>query len=518
LKISRSAVILLLVLLVAVPFTAVASTDNTLRYGINLAQLGNLDIHYTTASAPFVAAYQIVEPLISKDNEGGLFPLLVKQMPVISEDGLVYSLELKENVLFHDGSKLTTADVLATFKKLLDPTNVSVHAGLLTGLLEGASEYSEGNADEISGINIIDDYRFTLTLKSPNVSFLNTLSAYWMSIYPEEAVSIPGWGAATLVGTGPFQVKEFRPQESLTLERFDAYHGGPKSIDEIVMLHMDENTALMEFEAGNIDITGLSNPSLTQWYLNSDEFKDNVYRIEQKATVALSFNKTMEPFDNPKVREAIGLAINRDEIVNSLMHGLYSPAKSFLPYGILGYHPELPPYELNYERAKELLREAGYTNGLNITAVTTDSASTTVILQYLEQALKAADIHLTIQTYDAAGFNDLRGNGKVPMFILTWVSDSGDPNDFLNLYSTPMSQFISNFYMNEEFDKGLAAGLSEADPVKREKIYQELDYKLTRVDFAAAPIMHPNAFMLVADRVSNLTLNNVTRLFDAELK
>lgn len=141
-----------------------------------------------------------------------------------------------------------------------------------------------------------------------------------------------------------------------------------------------------------------------------------------------------------------------------------------------------------------------------------------MILQYLEQSLKEANIFLTIQTVDAAGFNDIRAQGKVPMFILTWVGESGEPDSLLNLWSTPMSQFISNFYMNAEFDAQLAAGLQVQDPQDRAELYRQMDYQLTRVDVVGAPLVHPNAFVLISDRVDNVRLGNGNRYYDVELK
>lgn len=367
-------------------------------------------------------------------------------------------------------------------------------------------------------IEVYDDYRFAFVLNSPNVSFLNVLSDVSFAIYPAEAAQMAGWGTEVIIGTGPFKLKEFRPHERLVLERFDGYHGGAKKLQEMVFIHMDENTALLEFEAGNIDVTDVSDPRLIAWYLNDPEYGDNVYRVEQNAVIALSFNMQMEPFSNREVRRAISMAINRAEIAGKLMQGLYTPAKSYLPKGVIGYDENLEPFEYNPQKSKEILAAAGYPNGIELTAITTDTAATTVVLQYLEQSFKEANITLNIQTVDAAGFNDIRAQGKVPMFILTWAGESGDPDAILNLWSTPMSQFISNFYNNSEFDAQLALGLQEQDPVKREELYKTLDYQLAREDIVGAPIMHPNAFLLISDRVDNLVLGNGNRYYDVELK
>ncbi len=492
-------------------------TGGTVTFGTAMDQFGNMDIHYTTAAAPFQAAMQMTEPLIGKDPDGNLFPLLLDEMPEVSEDGLTYSFKLKSGVKFHDGSLLDSGDVKATFEKMLNPKNLSVHAGSITTLIKGAAEYADGKADSISGIEVKDDQNFTITLVSPNASFLNFLSAWQMSIYPAEAATMDGWGTKVFIGTGPYKLKEFEPNSKIVMERFDDYHGGAKKLDSIVFQNMTQNTALMEFEAGNIDLTEVKDTAIISSYLENEEFKDNIVMIEQLGTIALSFNMKMKPFDNPKVREAISIAIDRETIVNKLLKGLGTPAKSFLPKGVLGYDEDLEEFKYDPERAKQLLKEAGYPDGIDVEAITTDTAATTFILQYLAEAFKEANIRMTIQTYDAAGFTDIRNNGKIPMFILTWVSDVGDPNDFMSLYSTPMSQFISNFYENSEYDAQLQKGLTETDLEKRAELYRQLDYKLTRTDYACAPIYHPNAFMLVSKKIKNLRMENCFRLFDAEL-
>lgn len=124
-----------------------------------------------------------------------------------------------------------------------------------------------------------------------------------------------------MIGTGPFMLKEFRPTEKLVLERYDNYHGGVKKLQRMEFVHMDENTALMEFEAGNIDITDISDARLIAWYLGSPEYRDMVHRVEQSGVILLSFNMQMEPFTDREVRRAISMAINREEIANQLLQG-----------------------------------------------------------------------------------------------------------------------------------------------------------------------------------------------------
>ena len=479
-----------------------------LKVGRDYSNLGNLDMHLSTYNEVFEIGNTICETLIAKEDETlELYPLLIKDMPEISEDGLTYTFELKEGITFHDGSPLTTEDVVYTFNRFFDPKMGGLMTWLAT-MIEGSEEFLDGTNDLLTGIEAIDDTHFTMSLYYPYSAFPSVLAAAPLAIYPSDAAQAAGdrWGLDTYIGTGPYMVESFEAKTKLVLSKFDDYHGGAKKLDKIEFINMDRDTALLEFEAGNIDVVGVDT-QVVDTYLNDPEFDNNIKFQEFIGIYSLNFNQDLEPLNNPKVRQAIGLATDSATLCEAYFKGHVKPAKSLFPKGIPGYDDSLPEFEYDPELAKSLLAEAGYPNGINITATATENSSFINIYQILQQQYALANITLDIELVDSAGWFDKRSTGNVQFYILNWYADFNDPDNFIySLYHGDSEDFLSTGNKDPEFDALLEKGRMISDPDEKQKFYAELEYSLTREKFANLPLYAPAGYYLVSDRATGVLL------------
>ncbi|SKC86170.1 ABC transporter substrate-binding protein [Maledivibacter halophilus] len=490
------------------------------KYGNDLGALTGLDVHLFTTSEVFEVSEQTHEALIGvRTGTYELYPLLITEMPKVSEDGLTYSFELKKGIKFHDGSELTSHDVKYTLERIFTPSVGNVNTWICD-MIKGSKEMLEGEATELSGFKLIDDYKFEISLYEPYAPFEAVMATTQMVIFPEEAESYgKDWGLKTYIGTGPLKLKEFQPKVKVMLERFDDYHGEVAKLDELHFLNMEANTALLEFEKGNIHLARVQE-SLVDQYKDDEKLKDKLREQNLIGIIALTLNHEKPPLDDVRVRKAVSLAVDRKSLAENYLKGNVSPAKSMLPPGVLGYDPDAPELEYNPEKAKELLAEAGYPDGVELTSVVSEKNKLVGVFTVLQAQLKEAGITLNIQQVDKPSYVDLRKRGEIQMPILTWYADYVDPDNFLYTFLyKENSVFFSSNYKNEEFNKLAEEGRRIANREEREELYKKLDYKVVHEDLPHSPLYTPKAFYMEADNVDGLEMQNFTfRFYNTDLK
>ena len=482
-------------------------TDNVVRMGRDMSSTGNLNSLLTTYNNIFEVSDCVFDQLITKDPYTlELEPNLITDFPEISEDGTLFTFELKQGVKFHDGTELTAKDVQYTFSRFFDPDSGNVN-GWMANMIKGSQAMMEtesnGKIDTLESIVVIDDYHFSIELEYGYTAFLAVLAVAPLNIVPMDACEAAGdrWGIDTLIGTGPFKLESFNPNNEIVLVRNDDYHGDVVKLDGVEILNMDANTALIEWEAGTIDVCSVGT-SLVDGYLDNPDYADNVKFTEYVGIHCLNFNQAMKPFDDQRVRLAVGLATDLESLCEGYFQGHIKPAKSLIPAGVLGYDDSLPALEYNPERAKELLAEAGYPDGINVTITMTDTSDWGPIYQVMQEQWKLAGIESQIEKVDAAGWLDKRSSGNVQIYMMNWYADFVDPDNFLySLFHSSVATFFSNGMIDPEWDAKLDAGRLITDLDEKQEYYADLEYWLTREQVAEWPLYAPAGYTLVSDRV-----------------
>jgi ABC-type transport system substrate-binding protein len=486
-----------------------------LRYAYNFADLELLDVHKHTTTDVIQAANPIGEALVRIDSKGVIHPLLLEALPEMSADGTLFTFKLKQGVKFHDGTELRATDVEFTFNRIFDPKTQNLNTWLCD-MIKGASEMLEGKAPTLEGFKVIDDYAFSIELKEPYAPFLAVLGCEQMMIYPKKACEEAGtnWGLTTFVGTGPFELVEFSSKEIMRAKRFEGYHGTPAKLDELIIYVMDQGTALMEYEAGNVDMVRVDNDVVAPY--KTGDFAKNLVRVDLMGIIAMNMNVDMPPLNDVKVREAISYAIDREGLLRSFLDGNGTPANCMIPPGIAAHVDR--PYEYNPEKVKSLLAEAGYPDGVTIESYVSETQEVAKVAVVLQEQFKASNVTLNVNRVDQGTYVDMRRAGQVQVPFLTWFKDISDPDNFTyTFYHSTSSQLFSSNWKDEKTDAMLAQGRASMG-AEREKIYLELEKYLVDEQHIVAPLYNPVFYYLVADGVSGVIYDNsLLRFYDVDI-
>ena len=441
---------------------------------------------------------------------GDLEPALAESW-TISDDKLTYTFNLRQGVLFHqiagveyaEGEREVTADdILWNYETALNAdTNISSQAENLKNIV-GAEAFTNGEADEVEGIKVLDPYTLEITLAVPDRLFLYG----WGNLSVTSPVAYEQLGEAfnnTPVGTGPFQFVEWRRNDRIVLEANPDYwrEGYPK-VDGIRFIsYGDANTALLDYRAGELDFL-FAFPTGQRTAVREEFAAD--YN-EEPGLHLRYFGFDMEQgffFENPLVRQAFNHALNRDLIWNELEEGARFPANlGVLPPAMPASTPAITyPYDL--ERANELLTEAGFppvdendwTQGRvgfpEIKMQVLSSLASELSIPVLQEDLRKLGITLTIEVEEGATYWDHIEEDDVIFFITGWAAGLVDPSDTLDFLFYEGRD--NTEYDNPEVNALLAAARVEYDEEARTALYQQA-HDLIMAD---APVI-PSAYSKV---------------------
>ena len=292
-----------------------------------------------------VMYHNVFEGLVRIDRNGDIVPALALAWET-SDDGLTWTFTLQEGVTFHNGDPLTPADVVAALERAADPDSGHTHP-----------EYYEAIQNvEAEGNTVV------LTLSKPTSSLLYNLARPDSIIYQAGTTDSQ---ASEPVGTGPFRFAEWVRGSEVRIEKYPDYYGTPAYLDAVTFrIIEDTNAQLAALQAGDLDMVGVALSPENAIQLQDDP---NIKVTEGSTTteITLALNNTREPLNNPLVRQAITHAVDKETIVEGAMFG-YGTVIGTHASPIEPYYEELNPYPYDPEKAKALLAEAGYADGLTL--------------------------------------------------------------------------------------------------------------------------------------------------------
>lgn len=302
------------------------------------------------------------------------------------------------------------------------------------------------------------------------------------------------------VGSGYMQFESRSPGESTELRRYDEFYEEPAQLDSVIFNVIPETGArIAEIETGNADvINGIGTENLDR-VDNTDGV--TLEAVESNLVEYMGINTDNEPMNDPKVRQALSYAVDRESIIDGIFNGSGRMAQGILPPGMLGYDEDMQGYEYDIERAQELLDEAGYSNGFDISIAVNDESDERVDMAiYLQEELSELDINLDIQQMEWGAFLEATGNGEYDMFTYSWNNSTADPdNAIVPLLHSDYVGIDGNrsFMEDAELDEMLNAGRREADEEARGEIYTE-----------AQEYIHEQAPMILVRYGENFTAYN----------
>lgn len=455
-------------------------SGGTLVYGRG-ADSVSLDPINVTDGESIRVTHNIYETLLEYDHNLELQPKLATEYSS-SEDGLTWTFQLREGVKFHDGTDFNADAVVFNFERWMDPEN-PYHEGDFPyyPFLYGGFKGDENHL--IESVTATGEHELEIVLKRKTAPFLSYLAISMFGIASPAAIEQYGAGIGeNPVGTGPFKFEEWNRNNTITLSKNEDYWmEGKPYLDQVIYQVIPENSArLNALQTGEIDIVDGMNASDTTIV----EDIEGIELIKRPSFNIgyMAFNMEKEPFDDPLVRKAINMAIDKEEIVDAFYNGLADPATSPLPPSLWSHDESLEKYDYNVEEAKKLLAEAGLEDGF-----TTELHTMSNPRPYLPEPMKIAEaiqsdlaeigITAEIVSSEWATYLEDTKNGKHSMAMYGWTGVMADPDNFLypNLSKTNAEVPAQNiaFYKSDEFTSLITEARETIDQDKRTELYQE---------------------------------------------
>ena len=434
----------------------------------------------------------------------------------ISPDGITYTFNLRSGLKWSDGAPLTAKDFEYAWKRATDPTTKSRYAQALWPV-KGAEAFGTGKGTaEGMQSKATDDRTFVVTLERSTPFFMH-LVATWTA-YPVRKDTIEKnadkWTLTkdSYISNGHYRLVEWKPEQSMTVEKNPNYWGENNGPDTIVWTLFDDIAAksVIAYEAGEIDRGVLVGSDITR-AKNDATLSKEIKKFERQGSQWMILDTTNPPLDNLKVRQALSLATDGKRLNEVVLKDAYFNSISIVAPGIPGQKKE---NALGYDlaRAKQLLSEAGYPDGKGWPAnvkftYNGDAAESKAIAEATQGMWKTAlGIDIVLDPMEGKSFDNWRTTRKAQPFhfyMSGWGSDYEDPNNWYNLLFHSKADFFYAHWKNAEFDRLIDSGLQENDQAKRKSIYESAD-KIINTEAPYITVYHWARFDLIKPYVQGL--------------
>ena len=478
--------------------------------------ISGLDPAFAKDNADIWAVHQLFNGLVQMDNNMNILQCIASSW-VISEDGTLYTFQLRKDVLFHPHEQfgagktraVTAEDFVYSFQRLSDPKVASPGGWVLSA---------------IKDFKALNKSTFQIELKTPFPAFLGMLSMKYFSVVPKEIVDFYGTSfRANPIGTGPFKFKRWSENNKLVFRRNPQYFEVDKNGEKLPYLEAiaitflpDKQSEYLQFVQGNLDfVSGLDasykDDILTPKGGLNPKYSNRVQMLRSPYlnTEYLGFfmpSETSE-IESKLIRQAINYGFDREKMMLYLRNGIGIPAHGgFIPKGLPG-HDAAVGYTYQPEKAKALIEDyKALSNNLEPTITLTTNENYLNFCEFIQRALLDIGLNVTIEVVPASTLKTAKANGKLDIFRASWVADYPDAENYLSLFYsenfTPNGPNYTHF-KNDTFDQLYWRSLSESDTKTRLELYKKMDQIVTE----EAPVV-----VLFYDEVVRFTQKNIEGL------
>lgn len=437
---------------------------NTLTWAQG-ADVTSLDPHQGKETPAVQVNTQIFDTLVTVDPETN------EVVPQIAEsweqtDDQTYVFKIREGIKFHDGSDLTAEDV----KFSLDRARNSAAVSYIVNFIEE--------------VTVDDDHTVTVKTTAPYAPTLRNLAIPFAAIVPKAVVEADENAfIQNPVGSGPYKFVEWNHGDHVTLKAFDDYYAGKPETENLIMKVIPETSQrTIALETGEVDLAyDLAVNDIPK--VNSDD-KLTVYEIPSLTCWYVSMNMNKKPFDNPKVREAMSMAIDRQTIIDTINAGSGQTADAIIAPAVFGYY-STGVKEYNPTKAKELLAEAGYPNGFSTTLWVNDNQSRIEMCQASGNGLLEVGVQCNLEVLEFGSFISRTTAGDHDLAYFGWTTSSGDADySYYSLEHSTQQGAAGNrsFLADPDVDKLIEEARSNTNEEERKELYKELAIKLDEIN------------------------------------
>jgi len=495
---------------------------------VQQVEFASLDPHFSSFAQDISLHRMIWRGLYSLDIDNVAQPAMADASPEVSSDGKVYTVKLKDGLLWSDGDDLKAEDFVLAIHRTCNPENAGEYQYVLTNIVGCDDHYgNEAGFDQALedaiGVKAVDDTTLEFTLNEPQPTFPIILSL-WMT-FPAPVHLLPNssdeWPAGPsapgqLAYNGPYVLTAYAPQESVTLEpnpNWAAPAGVSPTLDKLTLRFIDDlAVAANAYRTGEVSET---DTDLTQLESLVSEFGDGVeyFKFLGPSTRGLEMQMTAEPLDNPDVRLAISQAIDRETLNTAVMQGAHEPSTSWLPAVTGGAEPDAFEAEIGYnpESAKQHLADAGYPDGEGfptLTILVSDVPQNIATAEFLQENFKTIlNIDTEIEVVDGSTRAQRFTDQQFELFPGGWVQDYPDPENWvLGLFDTGGS--MNNYNCSDpDIDDLVEKARFNTNDDERKQQYAEINELISTRACGIAVYYHENNHWLIKPNVVGMREN-----------
>lgn len=448
-----------------------------------------IDPGITNNSFAAVFLANCFEGLVTNDESGSVVPGSAESWD-ISEDGTVYTFHLRDGLKWSDGSDLTAEDFVYAYQRVLTPATGGQYVNMITDYVAGAAEFyaGTGSAEEL-GVKALDDKTLEITLIQPTSYFIDVLSMWVYDPVQKATIEANGdsWTASadTYVCNGPMKISEINMGEGIVMVKNENYWDAENvTMDKVNIRYiLDTSTALTAYESGEVD--GIRDIPASDFARLKAE-NAGIVSVPNFGTVYYDINCAKAPYDNPLVRKALNLAIDREAIINNVVQIDAEPAYNFISPGYAVNGTDITEGRsdrglspnADVEAAQAALAEAGYPNGEGFPTLQLSFYSSDTVKKVAEAIAEMLQNNLNIKVEVTSSewavfYEDVQA-GNYEVAAMGWSADYMHPMSFLPLLVTDDST-NNVFYSNPEYDALVAQVMGETDPEKAVELIKQAE-------------------------------------------
>lgn len=427
------------------------SPESLLRVGVvSLDPSDAMDPASATTTGGYIMACQVFDSLMDYDEDGLVAPRLAESVEMQDEDLSVWIVKLRDDAKWHDGSQVTADDVVYTVKRWFDET------------LPPSESLAYIDPDKVTAV---DDTTVKFELTQEVIGFPAALASPIASIVPQD------FDRSQPMGSGPFTFSSSDPGVQLIFDRFDDYWGEVAHATSLEVVSYDDTSSeINALVAGQIDVAADCDPTLIDIVTGSSDCE--IYNYPTSGALSWAMNCEQKPFDDPAVRQALRLAVNRDELVSNVYAGYGDLGNDYWSPFDPDYTTDLPQREYDPEGAKALLTEAGYTLPVAVdlwgcpNQPTSDRQNELLV----EQA-KEAGFEINFHKVDSATFYG-DAYGTYPLSLSYWGYLS--IFDQASMTITSDAPYNSTHWINDEYDALYNQAIATVDDAERKELVEQM--------------------------------------------
>lgn len=429
---------------------------STLRIGALGNTSDNLDPLTVNGFADYIAVGHLYEMLV--ELRDGVAHFSLAQDITSNDDATEWTITLVEDATFSDGSPVSAQDVAYSLRLLGDPATSPNYASFYQDI-------------DPNGFEIVDDKTLVVSLTRPRGDFITTILAFASFVFPD---GFDDWEHP--IGSGPYTLVSYDAGQQIVLEARDDHHDGRPAIERLEVTVIDDpQTRMNALKSAEIDFATRVDPVIVQAEANNPEVVIHRGGEGDSQVMGFEMNVHQAPFDDPRVREAMKLAIDREELVETIFLGEGYVGNDLVGLGLDGYNESIPQREHDPDRARELFAESGVTEVTIRTAEITPGLTRAAEL-YVEQ-LADSGVTATIEPTDPAGyFSDFEVLLSTPLQVAYYINR--DAGAYLGSFGGSTGFFNMSGYAPPEFDALLLQAQSTADPDARAQLFDEAQQQI----------------------------------------